>query len=72
MGRKTSHKEAGRVKSPCHAGRWDSVRVSRQKEGHVGFHSSVSSYTSLPPPAYKSHQQLWPAGPTTPNLLSFP
>ena len=37
MGRKTNHKEAGRVKSSCHAERWDSVRVSRQKEGQWDF-----------------------------------
>lgn len=72
MGRKMSHKEAGRVKPFCDVGRWDSVRVSRQKEGHVGFHSSISSYTFLPTPEYKSHQQILPARPSTLNLPSFP
>lgn len=72
MGRKMNHKEAGRVKSSCDVGRWDSMRLSRQKEGHVESHSSVSSYTFLPSPEYKSHQQILPARPSTLNLLSFP
>lgn len=67
-----SQREAGRVKAPSHLGRWDPVGVGGQKESHIGFHSSISSHTSLPAPACPSHQQTLPARPSAVSLRSFP